>query len=74
MWPLVRSAASRGCLTASCTKCQHSRPAPWRLSITEIDFINGAVVQQGARYGIPTPVNQTLVAAIKGLEKACYAA
>jgi 2-dehydropantoate 2-reductase len=43
-------------------------------SVTEIDFINGAVVQQGARYGIPTPVNQTLVAAIKGLEKACYAA
>ena len=38
-------------------------------SITEIDYINGAVVQQGARYGIPTPVNQTLVAAIKGIEK-----
>ena len=43
-------------------------------SITEIDYINGAVVQQGARYGIPTPVNQTLMAAIKGIEKACYAA
>ena len=38
-------------------------------SITEIDYINGAVVQQGLRYGIPTPVNQTLVAAIKGIEK-----
>jgi len=38
-------------------------------SVTEIDFINGAVVAQGARCGVPTPVNQTLVAAIKGLEK-----
>jgi 2-dehydropantoate 2-reductase len=38
-------------------------------SVTEIDFINGAVVQQGERYGVPTPVNQTLVAAIKGIEK-----
>jgi len=38
-------------------------------SITEIDYINGAVVQQGARHGIPTPVNQTLVAAIKGIER-----
>lgn len=36
---------------------------------TEIDYINGAVVQQGARVGVPTPVNQTLVACIKGLEK-----
>ena len=43
-------------------------------SVTEIDYINGAVVQQGARHGISTPVNQTLVAAIKGIEKACYAA
>jgi len=38
-------------------------------SVTEIDFINGAVVQQGMRHGLPTPVNQTLVAAIKGIEK-----
>jgi 2-dehydropantoate 2-reductase len=38
-------------------------------SITEIDFINGAVVRQGAQCGVPTPVNQTLVACIKGLER-----
>ena len=38
-------------------------------SITEIDFINGAVVRTGAKYGIATPVNQTLVAAIKGIER-----
>ena len=37
-------------------------------TITEIDYINGAVVRQGEKYGIPTPVNQTLVACIKGIE------
>jgi 2-dehydropantoate 2-reductase len=37
-------------------------------SVTEIDFINGAVVRHGARQGIPTPVNATLVACIKGIE------
>lgn len=35
---------------------------------TEIDFINGAVVRAGLRTGIPTPVNQTLVALVKGIE------
>jgi len=39
-------------------------------SITEIDFINGAVVRWGERYGVPTPVNATLVACIKGIERA----
>ncbi|HEF5873688.1 TPA: 2-dehydropantoate 2-reductase [Burkholderia cenocepacia] len=39
-------------------------------SITEIDFINGSVVRAGQRYGVPTPVNTTLVACIKGLERA----
>ncbi len=38
-------------------------------SVTEIDFINGAVVRQGKKCGVPTPVNQTLVACIKGLER-----
>ena len=38
-------------------------------SRTEIDFINGAVVRGGARAGVPTPVNQTLVACIKGIER-----
>jgi 2-dehydropantoate 2-reductase len=37
-------------------------------SLTEIDFINGAVVRGGRRCGVPTPVNQTLVAGIKGIE------
>jgi 2-dehydropantoate 2-reductase len=37
-------------------------------SVTEIDYINGAVVREGKRLGIPTPVNETLVALIKGIE------
>lgn len=37
-------------------------------SVTEIDYINGAVVQAGKLLGIPTPVNETLVALIKGIE------
>jgi 2-dehydropantoate 2-reductase len=35
---------------------------------TEIDFINGSVVRWGERAGVPTPVNQTLVACVKGIE------
>jgi 2-dehydropantoate 2-reductase len=38
-------------------------------SVTEIDSINGAVVRGGAKAGVPTPVNQTLVACIKGIER-----
>ena len=36
---------------------------------TEIDFINGAVVRAGEKYGVPTPVNRTLVACVKGIER-----
>lgn len=38
-------------------------------SATEIDFVNGAVVEQGRKYGVPTPVNLTLVACMKGVER-----
>lgn len=38
-------------------------------SVTEIDFVNGAVVEQGRKYGVPTPVNMTLVACVKGVER-----
>lgn len=41
-------------------------------SVTEIDFINGAVVREGQRCGVPTPVNTTLVACIKGIERAMF--
>ena len=36
---------------------------------TEIDFINGSVVRGGERCGVPTPVNRTLVACVKGIER-----
>lgn len=36
---------------------------------TEIDYINGAVVRQGLKCSVPTPVNQALVACIKGIER-----
>jgi 2-dehydropantoate 2-reductase len=36
---------------------------------TEIDFINGAVVRHGERTGVATPVNRTLVACVKGIER-----
>lgn len=39
-------------------------------SVTEIDFINGSVVRAGVAAGVPTPVNATLVACIKGIERA----
>ena len=36
---------------------------------TEIDFINGYVVKKGLEANVPTPINQILVAAMKGVEK-----
>jgi 2-dehydropantoate 2-reductase len=41
-------------------------------SVTEIDFVNGAVVCQGAKCGVPTPVNQALVACVKGIERGLF--
>jgi 2-dehydropantoate 2-reductase len=35
---------------------------------TEVDFMNGAIVQWGEKIGVPTPLNRTLWALIKGLE------
>ena len=37
-------------------------------SATEIDYVNGAVVERGQRLGIQTPVNATLSACVKGIE------
>ena len=36
---------------------------------TEIDYLNGAVVKLGKKYGIKCPVNEGLVMVIKGMEK-----
>jgi len=38
-------------------------------SVTEVDFVNGAVVRQGIKVGVPTPINQTLLACLKGIER-----
>lgn len=38
-------------------------------SVTEIDFINGAIVRGAATHGIAAPVNTALVACIKGIER-----
>jgi len=35
---------------------------------TEVDFMNGAIVQWGKKVGVPTPLNQALWQLIKGLE------
>lgn len=37
---------------------------------TEVDFMNGAIVQWGEKIGVPTPLNRTMWALIKGLEHA----
>ncbi|MCX6776059.1 MAG: 2-dehydropantoate 2-reductase [Candidatus Micrarchaeota archaeon] len=36
---------------------------------TEIDFLNGKIVEFGRKYGIPTPINESLVSMIKFLEE-----
>jgi 2-dehydropantoate 2-reductase len=43
-------------------------------SATEVDFINGAVVRAGNKTGVPTPINATLVACVKGIERAAVSA
>ena len=35
---------------------------------TEVDFMNGAIVQWGEKIGVPTPLNRAIWALIKGLE------
>lgn len=40
-----------------------------RGSRTEVDVMHGAVSDAGRRAGVPTPINDTLVAAVRGLER-----
>ena len=37
---------------------------------TEVDFMNGAIVQWGEKVGVPTPLNKALWQLVKGLEHA----
>jgi 2-dehydropantoate 2-reductase len=36
---------------------------------TEIDFLNGGVARFGRELGVPTPLNDTVTALIKGMER-----
>ena len=36
---------------------------------TEIDTIHGSIVREGKKYGIPTPVNETMVLLVKAMEE-----
>ena len=60
-------------------KAAEGLPADFRASmlqsldkgaLTEVDFINGAVFRAGRAAGVATPVNETLVALVKGVERA----
>src|SRR5580658_7626447 len=35
---------------------------------TEVDFMNGAIVKWGRKYGVPTPLNRVMWSLMKGLE------
>lgn len=35
---------------------------------TEIDFINGAIVKEGKKYGIPTPYNETILRLVRVMQ------
>ena len=36
---------------------------------TEIDYLNGGIVRFGGEHGVPTPLNQAILALVKGLER-----
>jgi 2-dehydropantoate 2-reductase len=36
---------------------------------TEIDWLNGGIVRFGRGHGVPTPLNETIVALVKGVER-----
>jgi 2-dehydropantoate 2-reductase len=40
-----------------------------KTKLTEIDFINGAIVREGRALGIPTPVNLTLTSLVQVIQK-----
>ena len=41
---------------------------------TEIEVINGAVVEAGARHGVPTPLNSAMVWMVSALQEKYLAA
>ncbi|MDG2286720.1 MAG: 2-dehydropantoate 2-reductase [Alphaproteobacteria bacterium] len=59
--PLISLEGTGASKSSLCVDLLNERP-------TEIDTIAGAVVRLGREHGIATPINQTLVAVIKGKE------
>ena len=59
--PLISAEGTGASKSSLCADLLNERP-------TEIDTIAGAVVRLGAVHGIATPINQTLVAVVKGKE------
>jgi 2-dehydropantoate 2-reductase len=37
--------------------------------LTEVSFINGAIVREGEALGIPTPINRTLTCLVQAIEQ-----
>jgi 2-dehydropantoate 2-reductase len=35
---------------------------------TEVDYINGALIEMGLKHGVPTPVNRTMMYLVKTIE------
>lgn len=40
-----------------------------RHGMTEVDYINGAIVREGKKLGIPTPVNHTLTSLVRAIQE-----
>ena len=36
---------------------------------TEVDYLNGGIVRFGREHGVPTPLNEAILALVKGLER-----
>ncbi len=64
-------AYSANALIARTMVMQHSSTAQdiARNKKTEIDYLNGLVVEKGKRYGVATPANQSVYALVKMLER-----
>jgi 2-dehydropantoate 2-reductase len=58
---VTKAAASYSNLSSMCQDILKGRR-------TEIDFLNGRIVELGRRHGVPTPVNTTLTSLIKFME------
>ena len=63
VWAAVDRIATSmpGQLSSTCQDLRRGRP-------TEIDHLNGTIVREGERLGVPTPLNRALWALVKALE------